>query len=567
MKNLNYLFLALFFLGSGVFFSACNHETAYRKDLLSVEKIIEKHPDSAAVLLSRIPAKGLNEGDAALYRILKTQTLYHKYPAFKGDTNWTQPIDYFEKMSDEQHLAKCYYLQGLAYQSCGDLCTALKNQLKANTLIEQTKDSTAIMRSNFEIADILANQDMGDDAHPYYKKAYRYANAIHHYEGMVVALCNETYYYEDRLQYDSCLSLYLKAMKIAREHKINTQMRYVYIGVAGAYDEMKDYDKALYYSKLCLADNDKPIDDNYYNAHAIIGECYLKKSEYDLAEKHLLIASQCSFPESRVHAFENLFTLEAKRGRVKEAVAYRDSSDQTLQRYFHGLKSNTLKDIHTQYEKKLKRQSDHIVRLQYKVSLLCLGCLVLLLTIALLVVWQIVRRNRRRMKREKQWFESFSYKQTQKLAQLTRQYEDNQRVIEKLTAEQTSDAADEQQIEQLKTESIEVAEVITNSRRILTALFSDKYTEDIELLQHICREPRHGQLAAAEWEQVYSLIEMVDPIYYEKVKSADLTEQVKQILYLIRLGIPRRVLAEIFSKEPNSINKIAQRGRQKAGVL
>ena len=59
-----YLYILLF----GITLTACSTSSKYRKQLKEVGTIIEENPDSAKILLDKIPASLLSqEGERALY--------------------------------------------------------------------------------------------------------------------------------------------------------------------------------------------------------------------------------------------------------------------------------------------------------------------------------------------------------------------------------------------------------------------------------------------------------------------------------------------------------------------
>lgn len=87
---------SLYILLFSITFIACSSSSRYRKQLDTVEAIIEEVPDSAKTILEGIPISLLSEGEEkALYNMLWTMTNYKLYNSFVDDSlisNYSAPL-------------------------------------------------------------------------------------------------------------------------------------------------------------------------------------------------------------------------------------------------------------------------------------------------------------------------------------------------------------------------------------------------------------------------------------------------------------------------------------------
>ena len=100
--------------------TACSLSSNYRQQLAEVEACIEDHPDSAKVLLEKIPSSLLGEEDKALYYLLLTMANYKLYQSFTDDSLVSFSVSYYESNSNYPRLATSYYYCGaINYEEFG----------------------------------------------------------------------------------------------------------------------------------------------------------------------------------------------------------------------------------------------------------------------------------------------------------------------------------------------------------------------------------------------------------------------------------------------------------------
>ena len=147
-----------------------------RTDLLAADSIMDKNPDSAYVLLSKLTdADKLEDGDKALFLLLKTQSKWKTGRDITGDSLLNFSINYFKEGNDKVLLAKAYYYRGIVCQETNRKLEALHLYLKASEAIKQTKDKHYAVLIFSSIGNLYSIEHMNDEAFHFNQIAYNYA--------------------------------------------------------------------------------------------------------------------------------------------------------------------------------------------------------------------------------------------------------------------------------------------------------------------------------------------------------------------------------------------------------
>ncbi len=103
----------LFIFIMGPLIVACSPISNYHHQLEQVESVIEDHPDSAKILLDKIPSSLLSqEGERALYYLLLTMADYKLYKHFSNDSTINYCVSYYKNTKQTLRLATAYYYMG-----------------------------------------------------------------------------------------------------------------------------------------------------------------------------------------------------------------------------------------------------------------------------------------------------------------------------------------------------------------------------------------------------------------------------------------------------------------------
>lgn len=147
----NVIMRRLFIFIMGPLIVACSPISNYHHQLEQVESVIEDNPDSAKILLEKIPSPLLSqEGERALYYLLLTMADYKLYKHFSNDSSIKFSVSYYKKTNQTMRLATAYYYMGaINYEELNqkklavhylkkaeDLSNVCNNELLKNKIFE-----------------------------------------------------------------------------------------------------------------------------------------------------------------------------------------------------------------------------------------------------------------------------------------------------------------------------------------------------------------------------------------------------------------------------------------------
>ncbi len=136
-----------------------------RTDLLTADSMMDKNPDSAYVLLSKITdSEKLEDGDKALFLLLNTQAKWKTGRDVTQDSLLNISIDYFKNGHDKVRLAKSYYYKGIVCQENNRKLEALHLYLKSSEAIKQTSDKHYAVLIFSSIGNLYSSEHMNDEA-------------------------------------------------------------------------------------------------------------------------------------------------------------------------------------------------------------------------------------------------------------------------------------------------------------------------------------------------------------------------------------------------------------------
>jgi len=193
---------------------ACQ-ENRIRTDLLTADSIMDKNPDSAYVLLSKITdAEKLEDRDKALFLLLNTQAKWKTGRDITQDSLLNFSIDYFKNGHDKVRLAKSYYYKGIVCQETNRKLEALHLYLKASEIIKQTTEKHYAVLILSYIGTLYSSEHMNEEAFHFNKIAYNYAIEDKDTLGMVSLTINLNTYYLSKKKYKLILNNGIKALSL-----------------------------------------------------------------------------------------------------------------------------------------------------------------------------------------------------------------------------------------------------------------------------------------------------------------------------------------------------------------
>lgn len=319
-----YLLLICIFFSGG-----CGKRVEIDRILASADALMNVDRDSADVLLRSLQPRlsTFSEKEKAYYLLLRTQADYLA-GTITSDSVIQEAVCYYEKSSDENKLAKAYLYQGKASTLLKNDSAALIYYMKAADRASQENDTKLLTDIYNSSGYIYLMQNLPEQALQNFKKAWFYMNASHEQKQFRFYLLRNMAraYSLQRIlgsSPESCTdsAVYYFEKSLADTFSVPTQeeIRTVNRELSILYAHMKNYDKAMTYINTGSTSG-KPNSSSVTKAwiYAKMGQ---EDSAYQLARKN----TENPNIYSKTTAYDLLFEIERKRGRLKSALSYVDT--------------------------------------------------------------------------------------------------------------------------------------------------------------------------------------------------------------------------------------------------
>jgi tetratricopeptide (TPR) repeat protein len=504
---------------------------------------MDARPDSAYGIVAKIRPDSLDEANRALLCLLSTQAKWKTFQDVKQDTAWDEAMRYFTKQGDEDHLAKCYYYKGLVLKELGQDSTALRNLLTAQSHIDKTNDNEYRTLIRLDIGKLLNEHSLFLLAVPYFKQVCSIAEQSKDFRKIVDALCCRSFYYASIKRFDLSLNNDYNALIIATKNNLNSYYHTIYNSISSDYLELKRYDEAIKFSEKCLCVlNGDTTKKTFYYSHLIIGACRLKMFDYKEAYKHLMIAKMSPELDIQTNVLNQLAVLESIKNKYKESEALNDKSYLQYQEYLYQKDKQGLAAVHYNF---LQQQSADAERISAQKGTFLYFCIFILSGLLCLIVFFVFLKSHYFFKYRKEifkWYRTFEEKQNIRIEP------DNE--VEK-SAKNTELKEKQQHVDtsadfwlQYKNDSIK-----------LKKIFSAQLNGSLSLIQYIFTSPRYGMLGQNQWKEIKAFLKCIDPDFLNKIENTNLSVHKKEILMLVRLGVPNKTIGLIFNCKAESISR------------
>lgn len=271
--------IIIFSLFIAVHFS-CQQDERYPSTILQAEKLMNTHPDSAALLLASYEdsVRRMPTYIQMYYDLLSVKIKDKCYVVHTSDSVISRVTSYYEKGDDRDKLMEAYHYMGRVYWDMNDMTRALGYYQKAVDASEGTKDYYSLARIYNQMGNLYAYQGVYDEALPMHHKGYYYCLLASDSLGLPYTIRNMARIYDVTGQKDSAAIYYKEAVTLA--DKIGNEVAKCYIlGELGSlYNVMGEY--ALASQCLYQALNN-PDDKEPYLNYLDLGDMYLKNHQLD----------------------------------------------------------------------------------------------------------------------------------------------------------------------------------------------------------------------------------------------------------------------------------------------
>ena len=324
-KNILLIVLSLFLL------VACNPQPKAPELLQQAQLLMEDNPDSALLLIDSIfyPEKSLNKQDYMYYQVAKVQAKYKTYRPVKEDTLIFEARRYFAKHNkDLEKITLAHFYSGAVYRDKSDYDKAMQAYKDAATTAQKTNDPDLKGMVQYNIGDLLLQDNLIEEALDAYKKAEQLygQSSINVEEKQIKCLSAVGRMFLMLSKPDSTFLYLHKGLELAEKIGNIELQKYLLQNLSIAYKEGKEYNKAeVLLSQSFRLNNDSAEEARYYLNFA---KLYLSMGENDSVTvyKNKLLHSIDKLDDIYFKASAYNFLADWERGNQNylEAISYQD---------------------------------------------------------------------------------------------------------------------------------------------------------------------------------------------------------------------------------------------------
>lgn len=314
----------LFFISFTMLLGACGRDShAVSSILLLADSLMQSRPDSSLQLLEEVSApQKMGKTDRAWYALLLTQAKYKNYVSLENDSLIQVAVDYFEKNSDRERLAKSYFYSGCVHREQEDISTAINLYLKSLRTMPQGGDSVFLSMVYGYLGDCYGEQYLNSAAIDAHKNAYALCGTMHIDRALYALLkIGDNYLIKD--DSDSAFIYYQQAKLLADSLQTSAFKPLVYKNIAALYNERGEYEEANSYISEAMRDIE--VEESLYSTYFLKGDIMNHLNKKDSALYYWNLAKYSFDIETKASAFDRLFELNKEQSQWREAALCADS--------------------------------------------------------------------------------------------------------------------------------------------------------------------------------------------------------------------------------------------------
>lgn len=546
-----------------ILLSACGQKGVDVPELLSADSLMEKHPDSALVILEGLKnTEDFSSESKAFYCLLLTEAQDKNYKVHQSDSIIRIAVDYYDKSDDLLHKAKSWFYWGRVSQDLLRSEKALDCYLKALPFAEKGRFYKLLGRIYNFSGNLYRELDVYDKAVAYLKKSCDNFEIIND-------TINTSYGYRDygraflcKENFDSAFVFYSKAFVLAEKYNTVKIKATILNDMGLLYSTLGDNKKAieLIHNSILLKEANER-----YSGYLTLARLSYESNSLDSADYYLKLAESCSNIYVQEGVLKYRYKVAVSCENYKEAINYNE-------------KYLDLKDI---IDKKYRKEEILRVTYQYKQreveaemeqrafqERLIYLCLIFVLLAFVAVGFYLYNRNRLRHLQLLRFKEIRIQQEKELNRQSLDQLEHNRQLIETNKQKLISKECDLQKAQKelllyntnlLKAEN----EVIVLRREELA--FRDRLFSQTELYEKIKSagvdtrkkdiksEPFHVKdfpILINKLNELYDNFTLRLNKSYPKLKERDI-----EVCCLVKAGAKTGNIASIIAMTPNAVTK------------
>ena len=406
MKNIHFetiIAVSVIFL----FFAACSskeHSSVSLAELIQAETVMYEYPDSALHILQNMKMPDAAQKlEHATWALLMTQAKYKMYIE-QNDSLANIAYNYFMKQEDAQRKALVLYLKGEIFHDNRNIEEAQNSLLRATTYAEKTNDYQLCHLIYAELGCIYILRFYKEYAIEAFNKSYQYALQSQNCKYIIASLIYLGRTYGQLERFNQSIEYYQKAIEIAKEKHITRSVAIASNELAGIYIEIKDYKKALYYSKQAINSSNIGVSKGQINL--VIGNIYREIGPIDSAYYYLnQVVGHKSSVNTVNAAYHALYELSKREKKYQEAIFYNDKFLNGFDSIFDSHKEQELAEMQEKYnQQKLINEKNQLKIEKDKNTRNALIILIVLICVIAILIYnyqhKLMRKERIIQKKE-----------------------------------------------------------------------------------------------------------------------------------------------------------------------
>lgn len=322
MKN-----ILLFLLGALMMCQTCREKehSLSCSLLLTVDSLMQSHPDSALSILERIghPQK-MSSADRAYYALLLTQAYDKNYIDQESDSLILTAVGFYDSVQIPSLQMRSHYYLARIYQDMDSVSASVLHFLKAAQMAEDLGNADFMSLSCNNLGCLLEANELLEEAYLFYRKAEEAAVLGRDSSRLALFL---------KKQGDISIQLGEKHFpkaeeKLLKAYDMNRKYGNAYIemlisnSLTALYSNMQLYPKVIEWGNKCI---NIPVEKDSAGLYLALGDAFYYLHRNDSAVYYLMKSLISSNPFTRQGSYELLSRIASGAGDYAETNRWRDS--------------------------------------------------------------------------------------------------------------------------------------------------------------------------------------------------------------------------------------------------
>lgn len=308
-----------------LFIAACNRHKL-PTELLRADSLMEPHPDSALVILTRMPAP-TDTYNRWCHKVLYVQARDRLYlPITSYEKIMHGAVAYFDSLNDNIHMqAKSHYYLGRIFQDKGDGVGTAREFLAATPYAEKDKDTLLVSKIKTNLAFILWDNGLLEEADSMYKQVIPIKEKLHDWEGLAIAYCKlgDINIQRRKRNYPLAVRYLLHSLRLTDRFNNGAIKEDILSSLCAVYRLLGKTDLAILYAKRGI----EITPDSLISGYCLtIGATYFDSNKYDSATIYLKRSLFTTNVYTKEGAYHVLSKIAESEGRMKDAIRYNELS-------------------------------------------------------------------------------------------------------------------------------------------------------------------------------------------------------------------------------------------------